>query len=127
MDALTLKLSITSVLINSVGTIFIGVTVLLMWKQIKEASRLNRWANTQKTLDDLTTGEFRSLSDKIEKDFACGIDDHDENYEKKISQMDENAREELNFALGRLLNMLETLCIKIKNRIVEEDICYDYL
>jgi uncharacterized protein YoxC len=127
MDALTLKLSIISLLINSIGTIFIGITVFLMWKQIKEASRLNRWENTQKTLDDLTTGEFHSLRDRIEKEFDCRIWDHNEDYDKKVCSLDKENREELDFALGGLLNMLETFCIKIKNKFIEEDMCYDYL
>lgn len=127
MDALALKLSIISLLINSVGTVFIGITVYLMWKQIKESSRLQRSEKTQETLDTLTTGEFRGLRDKIERDFNCRIRDPDENYERKISSLSEKEREDLDFALGGVLNILETLCIKIKNAFVEEDMCYDYL
>ena len=125
MDALTL--SIVSLLVNSVSTVFIGITVLLMWKQIKEASRLHRWEKTQETLDDLTTGEFRNLRDKIEKDFNCRIWDHTEDYARKISELTEKEREDLDFALGAVLNIFETLCIKMKNKFVEEEMCYDYL
>jgi hypothetical protein len=127
MDTLTLKLSIVSLLINSIGTIFIGVTVFLLWKQIKEASKLNRWENTQETLDALTSGEFHILRDRLEKEFNCRIWDHTENYEKKILVLDEEKRDELDFALGGLLNVLEAFCIKIKNKLVDEDMCYDYL
>ena len=127
METLTLKLSIISLLINSIGTIFIGITVFLMWKQIKEASRLSRWEKTQETLDDLTTGEFHALRDQIEKDFNCRIWDHNEDYEQKVAKLDDRRREELDFALGGLLNILEIFCIKIKNKFVEEDMCYEYL
>ena len=127
METLTLKLSIISLFINSIGTIFIGITVFLLWKQIKETSRLSRWENTQKTLDDLTTGEFRKLRDTIEKDLNCRIWDHNEDYGQKVSNLDGRTRDKLDFALGGLLNILETFCLKIKNNFVEEDMCYEYL
>jgi len=127
MDTLSLKLSIVSLLINSIGTVFIGITVFLLWQQIKEASKLNRWENTQETLDDLTTGEFHTLRDRVEKDFNCRIWDHTEDYEKRMRNFDENKREELDFALGGVLNVLETFSIKIKNKLIDEDMCYDYL
>lgn len=116
-----------SILFSALGTLVVGVSAYLLWKQIKETHEWNRRKTSQETLSQLVTGEFPHLREKVEREFGCKVWDHSETYDSKIANLDQQQKGELEYQLVRLLNILETIVINIKNNIVDEDMCYDYL
>jgi hypothetical protein len=123
-----------AVLTVVVSAISIVISALLLGKQIslvrKQAEATHKWdvdKTSQETLKDLTTGDFPNWRDKIESDIGCRIPNPEENYDVKIAHLGRVAKKDLDFTLGRLLNMLEVVCINIKNNVVDEDTVYDYL
>jgi len=124
-------LAVVTIVVSSVGVIASAILVLkqitLMTRQMQVTYDWNVRKTSQEALRDLISGEFPKWRDKIESEFSCRIPDPKENYESKTSDLAPEKIKELNFVLGRLLNMLEVVCINIKNNVVDEDIIYDYL
>jgi hypothetical protein len=120
-------LALVSVILSSVGTLIIGVSAWLLWRQLRETHEWNRRKCSQEVLTNLVTGEFPRLREKLERELGCRILHGDETYDSKIKGLDPETRLSLDHTLARLLNILETVCINIKNHLIDEEICYDYL
>lgn len=124
LAAITVIISAISVAISA---LLVLKQISLVRKQIKDTYEWNVRKTSQETLRDLISGEFPNWRDTIELEFGCRIPDPQENYESKIVNLEPEKIKKLDFVLGRLLNMLEVVCINIKNNVVDEDIIYDYL
>jgi hypothetical protein len=125
-----LQIAQLTLVVSSFSTLLIGVYVALLLRQIKETHEWNRRKTSQEILTNLTTGEFPDLRQKLELDFMCNVMDGEETYESVASRwarQDEKKKLELDYALKRLLNIFETVSINMKNHMIDEDICYDYL
>ena len=122
-----LILSIIPIIISSVSTIIIGISALLLWKQIKGNYEWNRRKTSQETLNNLVSGEFPDLKHKLEDKFKCAIGNESQTYDDVVKCLSENKIDELDGILMKLLNIFEAITIDIKNDIINENICYDYL
>ena len=122
-----IELSIVSNIINSAGTLLIGVTAFILWWQIRSNHEWNRRKCTQETLDKLVTGEFPELRKKLEVDLKCPIWRKDKNYKSCTDPLPEEDRKELDDSLMKVLNFFEIIGINMKNNIIDENICYDYV
>lgn len=120
-------LTVISLLVSSIGTVLVGVSAVLLWRQIRETHDWNRRKTSQEILGNLTLGEFPALREKVEIDFGCQIWNKQETYDTKSAGLTDQEKQKLAYAVLRVLNALETICIHMKNHIVDEDICYDYL
>ena len=120
-------LTIFSLLVSSIGTILVGVSAILLWRQIRETHDWNRRKTSQEILGSLTLGEFPALREKVEIEFDCQIWNRQETYATKSAGLTDQDKQRLAYAVIRVLNALETISIHMKNHIVDEDICYDYL
>lgn len=120
-------LTIISLLVSSIGTILVGISAVLLWRQIRETDDWNRRKTSQEILGNLTLGEFPALRERVEVDFGCEIWNKQETYSTKSAGLTDQETQKLNYAVVRVLNALETISIHMKNDIVDEDICYDYL
>jgi len=67
------------------------------------------------------------LRKKLEIDLKCSIWNKDEDYGAFTNSMSEEENREFDGCLSRILNVFEMIGINIKNNVVEEGICYDYL
>jgi Domain of unknown function (DUF4760) len=128
---MTNMLAVITIAVSAIGVIASAILVLkqiaLMRKQMQATYDWNVRKTSQEALRDLISGEFPNWRDKIELEFGCRIPDPKENYESKTADLPPEQIKELNFILGRVLNMLEVVSINIKNNVVDEDIIYDYL
>lgn len=122
-----IKISVISVIISSVGTLIIAITALILWWQIRSHHEWNRRKSTQETLDKLVTGEFPELRKKLEVDLKCSVWNRNEDYDSCISSLSEEDQKKFDSFLSRILNIFETIGINIKNNVIDEEICYDYL
>ena len=123
----TVILSIIPIIISSVSMIIIGISALLLWKQIKRDYEWNREKTSQETLNTLVTGEFPDLKHKLEDKFKCAIGNESQTYVDVVKCLSKNKIDELDEILMKLLNIFEAVTIAIKNDIINENICYDYL
>jgi len=121
------KLSLVSLIISSLGTLIIGITAITLWWQIKSNHEWNRRKATQEALDKLVIGEFPELRKKLEVDLKCSIWNKDEDYGTLTHSISEQERRDFDSYLVRILNVFEMVGINIKNNVVDEEICYDYL
>lgn len=119
--------TIVSLSISSISTIIVGISAFLLWRQIKSTHNWNRRKTSQEILNNLVTGEFPQLRYKLEQEFNCVIWDKSHSYETKVKNVSEKGLVDLNYHLSRILNIFETIAINIKNNIIEEDICYDFM
>lgn len=124
-------LAVITIAVSAIGVIVSAILVLnqiaLVRKQMQATFDWNVRKTSQEALRDLISGDFPDWRDKIELEFGCNIPNHEENYESKIADLAPEKVKELDFVLGRLLNMLEVVCINIKNNVVDENTIYDYL
>ena len=123
----TLILSIIPIIISSVSTIIIGISAVLLWKQIKGNYKWNRRKASQEILNNLVMGEFPNLTHELRDKFKCAIWDESQTYEDVVKDLSKGEIDKLDGVLKRFLNILEVMAINIKNDIIDEDICYDYL
>ena len=120
-------LSMISIIISSVSTIIIGISAILLWKQIKGNHDWNRRKASHEALNTLTIGEFSDLRHKLEVEFGCAIWDKSQSYEDTVESVSKEEIDEIDAVLRKILNILEATAINMKNSIIDEDICYDYL
>lgn len=122
-----LILPIIPIIISSVSTIIIGISAFLLWKQIKENYEWNRRKTSQETLNNLVTGEFPALRDELEDKFKCAIGNESQTYDDVVKGLPKNEIDEIDRILRKLLNIFEAVAVDIKNDIINENICYEYL
>ena len=122
----TLILSIIPLILSSIGVIIIGISAMLLWKQIKETDKWNRTKASQETLNNLTTGEFPDLMYKLVK-LKCKIMDKCQTYEDRIKGLSKKEIDEIDWFLMRFLNILEAVAINVKIDVIDENISYNYL
>ncbi len=123
----TILLSQISIIISSIGTLIVGITAFFLWWQIKSNHEWNRRKSTQDTLDKLVIGEFPEFRKKLEVDYKCKIWDKDEDYNKFTLSLSEETKMEIDSYLQRILNVFEIISINIKNNVIDDEICHDYL
>ena len=114
-------------IINFVTVLIIGISAILLWRQIKENHEWNRRKATQEVLNNLVFGEFPELRAKLEGEFKCKIWEKSQNFQNLTEGLSEERTDDIKILLSRILNILEAIAINIKNNIIDEDICYDYL
>lgn len=133
----TLILSIIPLILSSISVIIIGISAMLLWKQIEGNDKWNRtkieendkWNRTkasQETLNNLVTGEFPDLMYKLMVELKCTIMDKSQTYEDRVKGLSKEKIGEIDWFLMRFLSILEAVAINIKTKIIDEDICYEY-
>jgi hypothetical protein len=121
-------MEIANLVIDILSLLFLVFSVWLIWKTLKTSHDWNRRKTTQEILDKFIVGEIPELNSKIKIDFGCKIYDESIDYSKFIKTIsDQNRKEIFDDILVRILNIFEVISIDIKNNVIEEDICYDYL
>lgn len=120
--------ALATLVVNLAGAVFVGVSVILLKKQIKDSHEWDRLKTSQEILATLTTGEFPSLREKLEVDSGCEIWNEAQNYnDKSDSHSSPLEVMRLRFTLTRILNVLEAISIDIQKGIVCGEICYKFL
>ena len=121
------RISLMSLIVGSCNMIIIAITALILRRQVKSNHEWNRRKATQETLEKLVIGEFPILRNKLEVGYGCKIWDKNESYSGSVASKSEEEKREFDALLAQILNIFETIGINIKNNVVDEDICYDYL
>jgi hypothetical protein len=96
-------------------------------RQIKENHDWNRRKATQEVLKDLTSGSFPDVIDKLKKEYQVDFSNKDQTYKVIAEKLEDDKLKEFDMLVQRAANILEAFCINMKNRIIDPEICYDYM
>jgi hypothetical protein len=103
------------------------VSASLLLVTIKKNQEWNRRKTTHEVINELVFGDYTELSRKLTNDLNIKVHDIKNDYLKSLDALSEEQKEELKLTAKKIFNLFEVLSISIKNGIVDEDICYDYL
>jgi hypothetical protein len=112
---------------SEIATLCGGISVFLLWWQIKETHKWNRLKTSQEILSTLAIGELPNLREKVEVDSGCEVWNEEQNYTTKCSSLSSLEARRLRYTVIRILNVLEAISIDIEKKVVDEEICYNYL
>jgi hypothetical protein len=109
------------------GLIAFLVSTAFVVMQMRDTQRWNVRKTSEEMLTSLLTGDFPRLMDRLVVDFGWDILSHT-HYDSVVAKVD-NAPGllELEITLRNILRHLEVICINMKNRVIDEEICFDYL
>lgn len=126
-----MKHEILYLIITTVASIATSVSAFLIYIQIRSNNEWNRRKSTLDILEKSTTGTFSNLFAKIKNLNArytkIEIQDRNHNYLNLYDLVNENEKIELISDIKQLLNIIENICISMKNDIIDEDITYNML
>ena len=114
-----------------IGSIFTGISAVLIYIQITSTNEWNRRKASQEMLSNLTTGNFiqllKNIRDLNKTKTKTEIQDRQYNYNLLLGCLSESEKIETDSKIVEVLNILETISISIKNHIIDEDITYNML
>jgi hypothetical protein len=102
-------------------------SVLLVWLTIYLNQRWNKKKVTQEILNNFIIGEIPDLNTKIRIEYGCEVYNRNNDYKKFIKSCGKKKKQGFDDTLIRILNIFEVIGLNIKNKIVVEGMCYDYL
>lgn len=118
-------------IISTLALIFTALSVRFIWLQMKKTNEWNRRKCSQELLINLTSGKFSEIFRKVrelnsEKN-KYEIQDKNKNYLELYENLNQKEQIEFISDVLFLLNIMESICISIKNNIIDEDITYNML
>ena len=117
----------TEVIFEIINLSLILGSVLLVWLTIFLNQRWNKKKVTQEILNSFIIGEIPDLNTKIRIDYGCEVYDRETDYRKFTKSLSNKKKRDFDDTLIRILNIFEVIGLNIKNKIVVERMCYEYL
>ena len=116
-----------ALIIAVLSTLFAGIGVLLLWRQIRKDHDWNQRNASAELLVSWVTGDVREIWKTLEIDFGLKLLGVDQNYKTVFDSLDdEDERQRLKSTVISLLNYLEVTSISIKSEVLDESIIYDF-
>jgi len=114
--------------ISAFAALIAGGSIFLAWRQLRETHDWNRRKSSDDALRFLVSGDYQRLTDQFHK--IVPLEEWSKQNTSYTDTSDGLSDEQRSLAVKLswdLLNVLESICIGMKNQIIDEDICYDYL
>jgi hypothetical protein len=115
------------------GILAFFVSTYLVLRQLRDAQKqmldTQRWnvrKTSEETLVAMITGDFPKLMDRLILEFGWDILAHT-SYDVIEAGLPADKLIEVDVILRNVLRHLEVTCINMKNGIIDEEICFDYL
>lgn len=122
-----LWLAYTTLGFGIVNLLAVAASLTLAYRQIKKSHEWNRRKASQDLITQLVTGDVRELRHRLERTFGVNIYDKQQTYASSLASIaHDDERAELRHTARTLLNYFEGIAIGIKNKVLEEDICFDF-
>ncbi|GEM_PF-2397309 len=123
-----MKPEIIALIISTVSILIAGISLFFAWRKLTETHEWNRRKSTDDALRFLVSGDYQKLTDEFHKIIPFEEwTKTDTTYQDICQTLNDEERILITKYSWDLLNIFEALCIGIKNNILDEDICYDYL
>ena len=117
-----------TLIINTVSMLLVGISAFLLRKQIQAEHEWNRRKVAEETLTRFTSGDFTDSLDELDDQFQWNILlSGGDLYENIIERLSEKEKKDIDRVLVNIFRNLETVCIKMRHGVLDEDISYDYL
>ncbi len=120
MDTSTL-----AALLSFINLIVVGISAYLLYRQIVATHEWNRRHATQSVLGEMSHGQI-SKHKAMLKERGAEIYNRDQTYATFSRTLDVPARIAADADLIVLLNYSEALAIGLKDKVFDEDMCYDF-
>ena len=104
----------------------IAISAFFVWLSIHRTNKWNRKKGAQEILNQFIMGEIPELNKMIKIDFNCKIYDHENDYKSFTKNLNDKDQQLFDDTLLRMLNIFEVIAINIKNKIIKENICWEY-
>ena len=124
---ISLAVNILSLLVIGITAFYIKKQAELFRKQISENHEWNRRKTTQEVLMDLSYGEFPNKVQKLKKEYGLEFSDKCNPYTKLAESLEGDKLKDFELIIESICNILESFCINMKNKIIDPEICYDYM
>lgn len=107
--------------------LLIGASAFLVLMTLRRNQEWNRRKSTHDLIERLVTGDYTKLSKIMTVDLSLKIFERSSSYTRDYNSLDAENQKLLNNTLAMIFNLLEVLSISIKNKIIDDEICFDYL
>jgi len=123
-----MKPELIGIFISAIVTSIAGVSIFLAWRQLRETHEWNRRKSSDDALRFLVSGDYQRLTDQFHK--IVPFEEWskiDTSYKDICERLSDGERTLAIKYSWDLLNIFESLCIGMKNQIIDEDICYYFI
>ena len=119
---------IVALYISATAAVFAGMAIFLAWRQLRETHEWNRRKSSDDALRFLVSADYQRLTDLFHEivPFEEWSKEHTSYKDICPTLTDQQRCLAIKYSWD-LLNVLESICIGMKNQIIDEDICFDYL
>lgn len=108
------------------GLIAFAISTLFVVKQMRDTQQWNVRKTSEEMLTSMITGDFPRLMDRLILEFEWDILAHT-HYDTVAANATPAELSHIDVILRNVLRHLEVTCINMKNGIIDEEICFDYL
>src|SRR5581483_8320306 len=119
----TLGLGLLTLLL---GMVTFGVSSWLVVRQMRDTQRWNVRKTSVETLGAMITGTFPDFMDRLILEFDWDILGST-GYDAVAATLEPSRLVRMEVILRNVLRHLEVTCINMKNGIIDEEMCFDYL
>ena len=117
-----------TLIINTISMLIIGISAILLRKQIQADHNWNRRKIAEEMLTNFTSGDSHSCLDQLSDKYDWNILHKDgEMYAQVVKRLDEGNRKGLDRLLMKIYRNLETAGIKMRHGVLDEDLAHDYI
>ena len=117
-----------TLIINTISMLIIGISALLLRKQIQADNNWNRRKIAEEMLTNFTSGDFHSCLDQLSDKYNWHILRKDgEIYENVVERLEKDEKKDLDKLLVNIYRNLETAGIKMRHGVLDEDLAHDYI
>ena len=114
-------------IIDILAPTFAGVSILLVFYQIRKNLNWNKKKCAEEALTRFSSGDLFKDVQILESEFEWLILKENRKYEDVIQALEDEKIQELDNVLKEIFRYFETVTIKIKHDVIDEDVCFDYL
>ena len=106
----------------------LAISAYFVLSTIIKNQEWNRRKTTHEFINELVFGEYPELSKILTVDLGVKIYDKTEDYLRSFEKLNsEKEKDKFRYTVSKIFNLFEVLSISLKNNVIDESICYDYL
>lgn len=121
------ELQFAALVLGVINLMAVAISLILAYKQLRKAHEWNRRKASQDLLFQMVSGDVLQMRVTLEQRFGARPFNQEQHFDDVLSGLPEEERRVVHFTARNLLNYYETVAIGIKNSVLEDDICFDFL
>lgn len=114
-----------SAVISSLNLLVLSITALFVYARMKRNHKWDKKYASQEVLFKSIADDINDVRKSLEEEYDISVFEANTDFYDDLSNIENE--EDFKFKTKRLLNFLEMVSAGMKNGIVEEKICYEYM